>query len=59
MNFFRTHENVFFWVTLTAAGTSLPGLCDIVTTAPRAGPRAELRCELGTAVSFKQLLQKK
>ena len=39
MNFFWIHENVFFWVTLTAAGTSL---CDLVTTAPRAGPRAEL-----------------
>ena len=48
--FFRTHENVFFWVTLTAAGTSLPGLCDLVITAPRACPRAELKCKLGTAV---------
>ena len=35
---------------LTAAETSLPGLCDLVTTARRAGPRAELKCKLDTAV---------
>ena len=37
-------------------GTSFPGLCDLATTAPRAGPRAELKCKLGTAVHELQLL---